>query len=316
MKPITRLAIVLCVTIAICQVTYTIMSKGLRKYNIHTTQRLTELFERNTNYNLLFIGSSRTHSNINPFMVDSICNMNSYNAGVEGGNLLEFKMTFDAYLENHPAPELLVLTLDLSSFDLSRKFFNYTQYFPFINNRIIDSTLSKNGHNTWPIKIAPFLEFIDYDDFLKGNALKGITGAGGNEIPPGDFQYKGYLSNTNHAIIVSDTIQKVSTLSISDTAINYLNQIIKKCKEKQIKTIFTYAPEYQKELQKHISNATEIFTLISKIANDNGIPYLRDDSLAICKDSKLFVNPGHLNTNGAAQYSSILGKKICNLYKN
>ena len=134
MKPITQILTSVVFTFLLSLGAYIIIDQGLNKFYIHKEERLNEIFKNDTNHDILFIGSSRTHTTINPKIVDSICNSNSYNAGVEGGNLLEFKMTWDAYLENHPAPRVLVLTLDINSFDLSRKFFNYTQYFSYLNN--------------------------------------------------------------------------------------------------------------------------------------------------------------------------------------
>ena len=282
---------------------------GLHKYNNHSTERLTEILENNTYYDILFIGSSRTHTTINPKIIDSICKVSSYNAGIDGGNLFEFKMIYNAFLQNHPSPGLLVLTIDLSSFNLQKKFFNYTQYFPFLNNKVVDSSLSNNGHNTMPQKIFPFLSITDFDDYSRGNAIKGLTGAG-TQIAPGEFQYKGYLSNTNSFISSINTLKTPGQIVVSEDAIKDLRDILETCKKNNTRLIFTYAPEFNFELQKQVSNSKQIFEMISGIAKENNIEYLRGDSLDICRNPKLFANFGHLNTKGAAEYSEILAKDL------
>jgi hypothetical protein len=282
---------------------------GLHKYNNHSTARLTEILENTTYYDILFIGSSRTHTTINPRIIDSICKVSSYNAGIEGGNLFEFKMTYNAFLQNHPSPKLLILTIDLSSFNLQKKFFNYTQYFPFLNNRVIDSSLSNNGHNTMTQKIVPFLSIVDFDDYSRSNAIKGLTGEGA-QIAEGEFQYKGYLSNTNNFISSIKTSRAVSQIAVGEDAINDLRDILEICKKNNTRLIFTYAPEFNFELQKQTSNSKQILAMISRIAKENNIEYMRGDSLGICSDPKLFVNFGHLNTKGAAEYSGILAKDL------
>lgn len=288
----------------------TIVHWQLKKYQSHTSNRLNEILNNSTDFDILFIGSSRTHTSINPRIIDSVVKSNSYNAGVEGGNLLEFKMIFDAYLINHPPPKVLVLTLDLNSFDLKRPFFNYTNYLDYLNNKIIDSTLCANNHNTTLFKIFPFAKITEYDDFSKGNAIKAIFKKG-NEIGQDEFEYKGYLSNS-YSGITPNTIKFLNYVNypVSDTAIQFLKNIIKICSEKRIKVLLTYAPEYNVELKNHTTNKSDIINVIEKIASDSKISLYRDDSLNLCKNSKLFLNYGHLNTMGASEYSVILARRL------
>ncbi len=96
----------------ICQGLIMTINKGYRKFNM----KFTELFEGHTNHDVLFLGSSRVYYLINPKIIDSVCGVDSYNAGIDGGNLFEFKTSFDAYLQNHPSPRLVVLNIDLHSF--------------------------------------------------------------------------------------------------------------------------------------------------------------------------------------------------------
>lgn len=313
MKIPAKILLIIILTGLVCSISFVTFKRGLKNYNNHSTERLDEMFNKHTRYDMLFIGSSRTHTSINPAIVDSILKLNSYNAGVEGGNLLEFKMTLNAYLYNHPAPQYLVLTLDLGSFNLARPFFNYTKYFDFLDNPVIDTTLSKNGHNTNIYKLIPLISITDYDDYSKGNAIKGLLNRGGKEILNGDYQYKGYLSNTLKGINnTTDIVYKsdVHDIAISDTAKKYLDDIITICRQKRIKIIFTYAPEYNFELQKRVKNSTHFFELVTQTAAKNNIPYFRDDSLSMCSNPKLFANIGHVNTPGALEYSLVLANNI------
>ncbi|MEP6615393.1 MAG: hypothetical protein ABJA57_02385 [Ginsengibacter sp.] len=284
------------------------LSRGLAKYNNHKMERLSELFLKPTKYDLLFVGSSRTHTGIYPKVVDSICRLNSYNAGVEGGNLLEFRITLAAYLNTHPLPQYVVLTIDLNSFDLKRKFFNYSQYYPFVKNKVIEQSLNENGHNTAAIKILPFLILTGYDDYTKSNAIKGLTGH--VEIPPGDFQYKGYLSNSENQLTEIEEKVSPKTYQITAEGVESLEQIIRLCRQKNIKLIFAYAPEYKFGLQHQTLNPEQILNLIRETASKNEIPYFRDDSLDLCNNPALFANTGHLNKQGAYDYSIILAHEI------
>src|SRR5438445_6202232 len=146
MQPIKRLLIALLLTVAICQLSFVVFTKQVQKYEVHNTERLSELLLNHTYYDLIFLGSSRTHFGVNPKIIDSICGLRSYNAGVEGGNLYEFEMMLKSYLENHPSPRYVVLNFDLHSFADTSRIFNYPVYFPYTSNKVIDTYMSDNGY--------------------------------------------------------------------------------------------------------------------------------------------------------------------------
>jgi len=282
------------------------LTKGLEKYNNHKTERLSELFLNNSKYDVLFLGSSRTHTSIYPKIIDSICKVNSYNAGAEGANLFEFRLTLEAYLEHHPPPSYVVLTIDLNSFDVKRKFFNSPQYYPFVKNKKIKEALIDNGYHADIVKALPFFNITAYDDYSKGNALKGFVGK--YEIPDGDLQYKGYLSNSDREL---DSIRVENTIAqISGDGVASLQRIIEICKKNHTRLVFTYAPEYKFNLQSHTDDAGNVLHYIGDVAKRNNITYYRDDSLQLCSDQKLFANEGHLNRKGSFEYSTILAGKI------
>ena len=305
-----RILFILVLSTALTCVWYKMFLVGYNKYYTHRQKRLKEIFEAKNYYDILFIGSSRTHTSINPKIVDSFTGFSSYNAGVEGGNLLEFLMTFKGYLQNHPPPKLLVLTLDANSFSLDRKFFNYLQYFSVINNKIVDSTLATNGINTFIPKYLPVAKLTEYDEMTRSQVINGLRGK--NEIEKGEFEYKGYLSNTNKCV---DTTKEypLESINISREALNDLIEFIKVCEEKNIQIIITYAPEYKFRLQRSFENFDQAISLVDSVSRKKLIPFYRDDNLNICNNPCFFANYGHLNTPGAIEYSKILGERIKNL---
>jgi hypothetical protein len=309
MNPIKKLIIIILLSALCCTVFNSFLQNGLKKYSLHTNERLSELFNNKTDYDIIFIGSSRTHTGINPEIIDSICKVKSYNFGIEGGNLFEFYYAYKAYFENHPAPQALVLTLDLYSFNLKRKFFNHTIYLNYTSNAVVKQMLDENGHNTTAFKLMPFLLLTEQDDYAKGNALKGYKGL--TDIPGGESANHGFMTNTENIINENNPEKDSSyTEQIDTLALNYLNKIIAISKEKKVKLIFTYAPEFNFELQRPCINAKTIFGTINNFATINHIPYLRGDSLEICKDPRLFANIRHLNKPGANLYSTILAKEL------
>jgi hypothetical protein len=308
MNPIKRIIIISVCGFLLTQLSAFVINYEIDKYQQHQMERLSELFYNNTKYDVLFLGSSRTHLTVNPKIIDSICGVNSYNAGVEGGNLFEFNMLWEAYLQNHPPPKALVLTLDLHSFD-TYDFFNQTIYYSFTKNRIIDSCLNARGHNTKAIRLFPFLKITEYDDETRGFFIRGLMGR--NSVPQGDFSYKGYLSNTDNTLSWAGNYNLVSKpVALSENRIALLQNILSICQRKGTKVIFTYAPEYKNILKKMVSNQKEVLEYINGVAVKNQLQYFRDDELSLCNDSSLFANAGHLNRRGADIYSIILATRL------
>jgi hypothetical protein len=285
-----------------------IISRGARKFNVHSYQKMEEIFENDTYYHIVFIGSSRTHTSIVPSVIDSITGYSTFNAGMDGAGFAEFKMIFEGYLLKHPAPKKIVLTLDVDSFDDIYKFFNYNLYLRFIKNKVVDTTLTGNGYGTFYYKLFPFLRPMEMNDFEKRNAIAGFSGE--NEFFGEAFDNKGYISNGDKCIYTLDAVYDYEKYQINEKAVSMLNSIVQKCKEKQIELIFTYAPEYNYRLQKYALNFNEVISTIDSIAAENHLTFFRDDRLDMCREKCFFANYGHLNIAGANEYSVLLGRRL------
>jgi hypothetical protein len=308
MKPVKRLVWSVAISAALCQALYLIAIKGFNEYSVHTKEKLTELFLKKDSFDCLLMGSSSTHYFVNPRIIDSICGLVSYNSGMDGINVIEANMLLDAFLINHPPPRYLVLTLDLSSFNLKRRIAYPEVYLPYLNNPAISKGLEQTGHSHWQYRYFPFLLFTEYDFSLRANALKGF--AGETELSDGAFQYKGYKSNSNLAMSEKDTLVNFHSLPIEPEAISCIKNLFHTCHSNHITLILTTAPEYKQNYQRHVTNSAEIFETISRLASENSLFLLREDTLAMCLQKAYFKNTEHVNTAGATVFSRILGNQL------
>lgn len=306
-----KLGFILLIAAGLTAISYRFTNKGLKKYYSHKYGRALEIFTNKTNYDVLFIGSSRTHTTVIPRIIDSITGLNSYNAGVDGGTLLDFKMTFDGYLVNHPAPRLLVLTIDPVSFNNVSTVYDPMQYFSFVKNPAVEKIFSSTGYSTFIMKNIPALNYIYMDDYSKNMAFAGLRGK--NEIPAGEFDDKGFQSNTT--LCIDPVKYKNDSSNIVPVAeqINLFQAIIDTCRSRNIQLVITYAPEYRHQFMNTIKNGETFTSLVYEKVRTNGLMFFRDDSLAMNKDSCLFRDLRHVNTTGAAAYSVILGQRLKNL---
>ena len=138
---------------------------------------------------------------------------------------------------------------------------------------------------------------------------------GHNELSDaGSFENKGFLSNGTKCLSIgTDSLYTYQPAVISKEGEDCLDSIISTCRKKNIKLMFTYAPEYKYNLQKYCTNFPVFISFISTVSKKYTIPFYREDSLAMCQEPCYFANYGHVNLPGAVAYSKILGQRLKNL---
>jgi hypothetical protein len=306
MKLYLRIILILAISFFALALFNKAYQKGHIKYYQHETERINMLLNKETYYDILFIGSSRMHVHCNPKVIDSITKLTSYNFGVEGGNLLETNLWLQVYLQLHKAPKVIVLDIPVFAFDIGRRpFFNPTIYFPYLSNDIIYNTIAKYK-KIGLYKYLPFLQLMEVDDYNKFNALKGW--AGGKEELASHFTYNGYADNGENILKPSTRPpHDTTTYKITETGMKLFNAIIDTCIKKNIKLMLIYSPEY---FDIEYSTRVNFFSYINNTASKNDLPFFDYRKSPISRDSILFANPGHLNKFGADIFSKDVAQRI------
>ena len=310
MRPIIRIVIITVTSFVLVSILAIPLNNNILRYQHSYYKRFDPVFEAGPAYDVLFVGSSRTFRGINPYIIDSICHVNSFNAGKDAGHIPDFEMTIKGYLVNHPAPKLIVLTYDFTSFSTPNEIFNYPLYYPLIENPVIEQTFKKYGYSTFMIKIFPFLRVTLLDDFTKINGIKMLINHRYEGMDTNEYIYKGYLANSNLHMDKSNIEKTQKRVYVGAESVSELQEIINMCKAKGIKLIVLYQPEYRFNVEKSFSNSDSVINMITEMVNKDSVPYLRHDTLEMCTDSMLFHDRSHLNINGAKVYSAILAKEL------
>jgi len=305
-KPIYRIILIIIISIILCEVSFIIINKGYRSFNYQST----ELILSKKHYDILYLGSSRILFHLNPLIFDSICDVSSFNGGINGARLTEIKTVFNAYLASHLKPKAIVLNLDLNSFS-GRYFFNYNHYFPYLENEVIKNSLKSTGYYKFQYQLFPFLMLTEYDNVFRSNAFKGL--AGENLSEAFDYNYNGYLSNGFKTLSYSDTTFKIHIEEIQEKNTSSLDEIIETCRMKDIAILFIYSPEFNSGQKRYVTNSDQIFALIDSIAHKNDIDFFRGDILELCNNPLLFANVDHLNEAGAKHFSLIYSNHVRSL---
>lgn len=307
-----RLLVIALLIVAGAFGTKSLIYYGLNHYS-DDHKKFTELFRNNTSYDILMLGASRVRNHVNPAIIDSVTGYKSYNAGAEAANILEIKMILDAYLTAHPAPKLVVLNLDASTLDIHRQYIGfYPKYLEFKDIPPVAELLHKNRVRVGLYRLLPFLETAEIDDYNRGNMLK--VALGQRKLPPGDFFYKGFESNTTVTMPPSEIpCGSMAKVAMEGEAIEAFEELIQTCKEQGMAMLFFYAPEYKRSNQKCISNFSGVMNYYDSVAARYSIPFVRHDTLALNDSGALFANVMHLNRKGAEVYSNFFAKQLSEL---
>jgi hypothetical protein len=231
MRYLKYFILVLLVGVGLLDLVYVLFRRGYNQYNNFEQARLKTIFNGNEQHDALFIGSSRTYYHVNPRIIDSVMHLTSYNAGIDGANLLETNLILNAYLASHPAPKMVVADLSTPAFDIQEKsIFNPNIYYPFLNNKIVFNFL-KPYKRVHMLRYLPFLQITECDDFLREGALEGLLG---NRKPLAP-NYKGYLESGRDTIPLPFKITYLTTnYPVNQKGREILLEMINTCREKYI----------------------------------------------------------------------------------
>lgn len=310
MKPI--LSIFLSIAIAVTASHF--LFKVTREKDIEcdplTYNHLSTIFLDSTPYDFVILGASKACYGINPIIIDSICGTNAYNIAQVGSKLRDLKLQLDGYLLCHPSPKTVLLTIDLRDFSHPDELYWYPQYYYYLNNSCVYSNLLECGYRPYMVKALPFLEMIHWDDYLREYAARPLLGVCDDDMGPGDMAGKGFRTLTTKRIPENTRMTIKEKVILDKKCVGFLEKMIDTCKQRNIRMIFLYSPEYRYQRENACLGSDSVFAFITQTAKANGIKYLRHDNLALCNNPDYFGDIDHLNAFGSTVYSTILAKEL------
>lgn len=270
-----------------------------------------DLLKTNTNYDIIFLGNSRVHFGINPYYIDSVTKLNSYNFGFGGADAEEFLLTTTLYLQNHPAPKITILSLDAGALTENEILKTRYHYLFYLNNDSLKKFMNRAGFLTTLIKYFPFTKYSFFDEYNRTSLfVKGKT------YPVFDHNiYKGFLNI--HPSINSQPAALYNVKSggdkISKAAIGYFKNTVSLLQQKGSRVVFIWPPVKSDSLNEGSSINKTADSLFNAIALQYGVTQFHFEKDSIYKDT-YFVDAIHFNEPGTRIYSIKLADSIKSIY--
>ena len=292
--------------IVICFSALSLMAMLYRKGQsnfLKVEQPVKEMINGKENYDILFLGSSRASAHVNPYIIDSITGVSSYNAGHPGFNIIEMNLMLQCYLEKHTPPKLIVAELAINTFHTQiSPIYSPVEYFRFMDDENVSATLTAHHKRARLWKYFSFMEICEADEMQKVQAAFGLLGK--KERLSG---YKGYKENEGLLPISFATCEDPTDFKVTPEGLTILNHLIATCKKNNVDLVFTYSPEYYRL---HHKTEEDFFKSINEVCAKNKIPFFNYRSHELSRQSHLFADPVHLNSTGATEFSKLLGNDV------
>lgn len=286
------------------------------KVNNYNQSRWEEFYSQPKNsIDMLYLGSSHSYCTFDPEIIDGILGTNGYQLGMP---LQHYDSTYYTLKEalNYQKPKTVVLELYWDMLDDEFELTQAGYLFQVMKNKELENDYIKN---VFPLsekvkyKINIFRYQADYFAYKNSKLKEKLENKFNVSIAPQNkqkgvekYRSKGYTyCNYNMLPDEFDKTNQFKNLDgldwqSNDTQLKYVNNIVKLCKDNDIKIVFVTAPIANVSMS-YIKNYESIHDKLNKIAEDNDVSYL-DFNYVNMQESLLtndnFRDDAHLNHSG------------------
>lgn len=263
-----------------------------------------------TNYDILFLGNSRTHFGINPYYIDSITKSKSFNFGIGGADLNTIELVAATYLENHSAPKIVVIGIDEGMHTTKNKLKILYQFLYYPQSDSIHKYMQLAGFPMNTMHYIPFLKYAYFDEYNRTSIF-----INGNKLPVfGKNIYRGFvnvhegLQQNNFGDFGKSTKAEFSFLP-EQSLINTI-QILQ---SKGTLVVFL-KPPYRDQEKLSDSFTVKSDSSFNAIVKRYNIPVINLTHIEKLK-SEYFIDDIHLNEPGSEIFSRQLADSLIHLLK-
>ena len=269
------------------------------------------LIKDSSYYDIIFLGNSRVHFGINPFYVDSVTKLNSYNFGYGGSDMQDIMLTSNVYLQHHRAPKLVVFSLDMGGLTKNEALKTRFRYLFYLDNDTISKHMNQAGFLTSLMKIFPFTKYSFFDEYNRTSLF-----VKGRPYPMFDHNnYKGFFNIHQHTNSHAGDLYNNQTDSDSlwEPAVAYFRNTITALQQKGTMILLVSPPEKRTSANRGTAFKKTADSIFTSISNEYHLKYLHFENDPLYIDD-YFVDDIHLNEPGTRIYSVQLADSIKSTY--
>lgn len=303
MRLFKYISAVVIISTVLAAVSTVIINRGLKRSSIDFYGKINAVNNPHMAINILLVGSSRTLTNINPRIIDSVTNLRSYNAGLNAAKIKTCYNMVASAIQNQPELKAVVLNVDFNMFHPEIDPYKDPYYYAYTSeNKNIMLTENSKANKIHRLKI---FDVTAYDDYVTYAALRGLAGNT-------DFSNSnGFIPHPEQGFTIDTTVIPKGDQPYTKTGEDIFKSLIALCKAKHVCLMMVIAP-YVKERGPwlNINNYSQIIEKVKNIATQNQVPFFDYSLSDIGNDTSYFYNSWHLTLKGANTYSILLANSI------
>ncbi len=282
-----------------------------KRWSVLFFEKSDELIKGNKNYDVIFLGNSRVHFGINPYYVDSVTKLNSYNFGNGGADAEDIMLTANIYLQKHPAPKLVIISLDKGALLKNEILQSRFHYLFYLGNDTISKYMNNAGFLTSLIKVFPFTKYSFFDEYNRTSLF-----IKGKPYPRFDHNIHNGFINIHQDInskIAGLYNEKEKSIELSDSAIAFFRNTVSMLQQKGSMVVFVTPPEKHSSAKKDTAFRLLADSVFKGIQQEFKLTNFHFENNDLLTDA-YFVDDIHLNEPGTRIYSLLLADAIKSIY--
>jgi len=285
-----------------------VATKGLRKTQYSQFSDWNSIFNGTINADIIINGSSRATVHISPQIIDSIFELNSFNLGIQGYQILMELAKYNTYLSFNKTPKIIIHSIETFTLTKGTNLYGYTQFIPYLRNPIIkEATKQFNGFEKTDY-VLPLFRYRTVPGICKIGLLEYF-----NIKHYTNTIYKGYSAQDLSWSDEFDEFKKNNSegydFKLDSASIKLFDNYLLECSKKNIEVFLVFSPEYI-EGQKLLKNRKEIINLYQNLADKYNFVFLDYSNDSISSNRDYFYNSQHLNKIGAELFTKKLSNDI------
>lgn len=277
-----------------------VISRGLYEMDDYRFMSWREIISGEINADLVILGNSRALSHFEPWTIDSVCGLKSYNLGLGGYPINVELMKYNLYCAHNVRPKYIIQQVDYMTMKMLNAPHQHQseQFLPLLYDQSIRLELERIGY-TWKDQYIPLYRYWGYQMVIKNGLLEssGLKHYISDPSRLGHHYERGSWNGTELAKM--DTINA----TMDSAAIRLFEQYMQQCHDDGIRVILVNSPTYLGAFEK-IKGIDKVNAYFDSIASAyNTVYWNYNENYPLSNDTANFCVSVHMNPEATHQFS-------------
>ncbi len=286
-----------------------LINVGLERIRTSSFGSWNKAMQGRVNADVVISGSSRATYHYDPRAIEASTGETAYNIGRVGSQTDVQLAVLKAYLAHNKKPDIVIHNLDAFTFVASREIYDPAQYVPYLSYDELYKPLRSIDPEMMKSRYLPLYGYVVEDmDFTWVSGLEALVGW----MPREDY-YQGFCPREREWTDEFERFKEGNPqgvkFAVEPAGVKALEELIQLCRERGIRLILVYSPEYA-EMQKMTQNRAQIFAEFDALASRYHVPLWDFSNWQYDNDRNYFYNSQHLNASGAAIFSQQIADRL------